>query len=128
AFRLDVGWYIPLNGGPGNHNVYVRVYYEGNSAPVTDSTVQIPQPVTPQITTLSPNFGTVGASVTINGSNFGSTQGSSTVKFFNNVTASPTSWSDTSIVTSVPSGATTGNVTVTANGLFPSNGVPFTVL
>src|SRR5438034_5233646 len=112
AYRLDAG--VTIGTTPGNHNTYVRIYYEGSPDGNYDSTVLIPQPVTPQITTLSTNSGTVGASVTINGSNFGSTQGSSTVKFYNNVTASPTSWSDTSMVTSVPAGATTGNVTVTA--------------
>lgn len=41
-------------------------------------------------------------------------------------TAGTTSWSDTSIVTTVPVGATTGNVVVTVGGV-QSNGVPFTV-
>jgi len=74
---------------------------------------------TPSITSLSPNSGAVGASVTITGSNFGSTQGTSTVKF--NGTAA-TSWSATSIVATVPTGATTGNVVVTVSG-HASNGV-----
>src|SRR5712692_10413160 len=80
----------------------------------------------PSITSLSPTTGAVGASVTIAGSNFGSSQGSSTVKF-NGTTATPTSWSATSIVVPVPSGATTGNVVVHASGV-NSNGVSFTVV
>src|SRR5262249_32609235 len=64
-------------------------------------------------------------SVTITGTNFGSTQGTSTVKF-NGTTATPTSWSATSIVAPVPSGATTGNVVVTVSGL-ASNGKAFTL-
>jgi len=79
----------------------------------------------PSISSLSPTSGPVGQSVTINGSNFGSTQGSSTVKF-NGTTASPTSWSSTKIVAPVPSGATTGNVVVTVSGS-ASNGKNFTV-
>jgi len=63
--------------------------------------------------------------VTITGTNFGTTQGTSTVKF-NGATATATSWSATTIVTAVPSGATTGNVTVTVGGQ-NSNGVTFTV-
>src|SRR5208283_4337204 len=59
------------------------------------------------------------------GANFGATQGTSTVKF-NGTTATPTSWSATSIVAPVPTGATTGNVVVTVNGV-ASNGVSFTV-
>jgi IPT/TIG domain/Bacterial Ig-like domain (group 2)/Galactose oxidase, central domain len=80
----------------------------------------------PSITSLSPTSGAVGASVTITGSNFGSTQGSSTVKF-NGTTATITSWAAGSIVTKVPTGATTGNVVVHASGV-DSNGSSFTVL
>ncbi|PYU50485.1 MAG: hypothetical protein DMG53_03080 [Acidobacteria bacterium] len=80
----------------------------------------------PSITSLSITTGAVGAAVTITGSNFGSTQGTSTVKF-HGTTASPTSWSATSIAVSVPSGATTGTVVVHASGV-DSNGVNFTVV
>src|SRR5258708_2800595 len=69
----------------------------------------------PSITSLTPNSGAVGASVTIAGSNFGATQGSSTVKF-HGTSATPTSWSATSIVVPVPTGATTGTVVVTVSG------------
>ncbi len=82
---------------------------------------------TPSITSLSPTTGAVGASVTITGTNFGSTQGTSTVKFNGTATTSITSWSATSIVATVPTGATTGNVVVHASGV-NSNGVAFTVL
>jgi hypothetical protein len=80
----------------------------------------------PGITGLSPTSGPPGTAVTITGTNFGATQGSSTATF-NGVAASPISWSNTSIATSVPVGATTGSVVVTVNGA-ASNGVNFTVL
>jgi hypothetical protein len=80
---------------------------------------------TPSITSISPTSGPVGTSVTITGANFGSTQGTSTVTF-NGTAATPSSWSDTSIVAPVPSGATTGPVVVTVGGV-ASNGVSFTV-
>jgi len=80
---------------------------------------------TPTISTLTPSTGAVGASVTIAGSNFGATQGTSTVKF-NGTTASVSSWSDTSIIVTVPSGATTGNIVVHASGV-DSAGKSFTV-
>jgi hypothetical protein len=80
---------------------------------------------TPSISSLTPNSGAVGASVTIAGTNFGTTQGSSTVKF-NGITATPTTWSGTSIAVPVPNGATTGSVVVTVGGV-GSNGVTFTV-
>src|SRR5207253_2713441 len=76
----------------------------------------------PAITSLNPTTGPVGTAVTITGTNFGTT---GTVTF-NGTTASTTSWSATSIVASVPSGATTGNVVVTVGGV-ASNGVNFTV-
>jgi len=80
----------------------------------------------PSISSLSPTSGAVGASVTITGTNFGSSQGSSTVKF-NGTAATVTSWGSTSIVAKVPSGATTGNVVVTVSGV-ASNGKSFTVV
>src|SRR6185436_19916757 len=69
----------------------------------------------PTITSLSPTSGSVGMAVTITGVNFGATQGASTVRF-NGTPATPTSWSATSIVASVPGGATSGPVTVTVGG------------
>src|SRR5205823_6260371 len=68
----------------------------------------------------------VGSSVTIAGSNFGSTQGNGFVTL-NGTTATITSWSGTSITATVPTGATTGSVAVTAAGGVASNGVSFTV-
>src|SRR5262249_13345118 len=78
----------------------------------------------PIVTNLNPDSGRAGIAVTIAGSNFGTTQGDSTVKF-NGVAATPTSWSNTSIATPVPTGATTGPVTVTVGGQ-TSAGVNFT--
>ena len=80
---------------------------------------------TPTITSLNPATGGVGATVTITGTNFGATQGSSTITF-NGMVGTPTSWSATSIVVPVPAGATTGNLMVTVNGV-PSAGSNFTV-
>jgi hypothetical protein len=80
----------------------------------------------PSITSLSPSSAAVGASVTIAGANFGSTQGASTVTF-NGTAATPTSWSAASVAVLVPTGATTGNVVVTVGGV-ASNGFAFTVL
>jgi hypothetical protein len=81
---------------------------------------------TPSITGLSTTFGAVGISVTISGANFGTPQGTSTVKF-NGVTATPTSWGASQIMVPVPSGASTGSVVVNTSGV-DTNGVNFTVL
>jgi Chitobiase/beta-hexosaminidase C-terminal domain/FG-GAP-like repeat len=79
----------------------------------------------PTITGVSPNMGPIGTQVTISGFDFGAAQGASTVQF-NGVAGMPTSWSDTQIVVPVPNGATTGNITVTAQNQ-SSNGAPFSV-
>jgi len=81
----------------------------------------------PSITNLSPASAPVGSAVTITGTGFGASQGGSTVKFYNNISAgTATAWSDTSITATVPSGATTGNVVVTVSSV-ASNTVSFTV-
>src|SRR5882762_1041488 len=79
----------------------------------------------PNITSLNPASAVAGTSVTIAGTNFGASQGNSTVSF-NGTAATPTSWNATSIVVAVPAGATTGNVVVTVGGA-ASNGMAFTV-
>lgn len=68
------------------------------------------------ITTMSPTSGQVGTAVTLAGSGFGATQSSSTVSF-NGGLATPTSWSNASIIVPVPSGAIVGPVSVTVNGV-----------
>jgi IPT/TIG domain len=78
------------------------------------------------ITSLNPTSGPVGASITITGTNFGATKGTSTVTFNGTTATTITSWSATSITATVPTGATTGNVTVVVNGAV-SNGVTFTI-
>src|SRR5205823_3470433 len=109
----------PVPSGATTGNVVVH------ASGVTSNGVSFAVVPAPSISSLSPTSGAVGASVTISGSNFGSTQGTSTVSF-NGTVATPTSWSATSIVAPVPSGATTGNVVVTVSGV-SSNGVSFTV-
>jgi YD repeat-containing protein len=122
-FYIWVG--VNLTATPGANN-QGELDVEGSLNGNYDSTVVIPvPPPTPSITGLTPNSGTAGTSVTVAGSNFGATQGTSTVQF-NGTTASPTTWSATSIAVNVPAGATSGNVVVTVNGQ-ASNGVNFTV-
>lgn len=108
---------VPVPAGASTGHVVVSVGGESSNSVVFT--------VHPQITSISPTSGSVGTSVTITGSGFGATQGSSTVTF-NGVTSAPTSWSNTTITTSVPTSATTGTVIVTVNGM-PSNELTFTV-
>src|SRR5216684_148924 len=80
----------------------------------------------PAITSLAPNTGAIGSVVTITGTNFGPSQGNGSVKF-GTVVATVLSWSPTSIVATVPTGAVTASVVVTAAGGVASAGVTFTV-
>jgi hypothetical protein len=80
---------------------------------------------TPVITSLQPGIGPVGTEVSILGSGFGTTQGSSTVTFSGAI-ATPRSWSDSEIVVPVPEGATSGPVIVTVGGVH-SKGLKFVV-
>src|SRR5260370_5803535 len=75
----------------------------------------------PNVSYTSPSSGPVGTVVTITGQYFGATQGTSTVAF-NGTQATPTNWSDTQIVAPVPSGATSGKVSVTVNGVVSNGG------
>jgi IPT/TIG domain/Beta xylosidase C-terminal Concanavalin A-like domain len=110
---------VPVPAGATTGNVVVTV------SGVASGGVNFTVLPTPNITNLNPTSGLIDTPVTITGTNFGATEGSSSVKF-NGTAGTPTNWSDTSITVPVPSGATTGNVVVTVNGV-PSNGVTFTV-
>ncbi len=79
----------------------------------------------PTITGMAPSSGPVGIPVTITGTNFGASQGSSTV-LLNGTSAVATSWTNTTIVAVVPTGASSGTFTVTVNGQ-PANSLAFTV-
>jgi hypothetical protein len=111
----------------GNHVLTaIATDTSGNAATSAGVTVKVNNAApAPAIASLNPTSGVVGTAVTITGANFGATQGTSTVKF-NGTTAAVTSWSAAGIATSVPVGATTGNVVVTVGGVV-SNGLIFTV-
>jgi RHS repeat-associated protein len=79
----------------------------------------------PAIASVVQASGFVGNPVIVNGTYFGTSQGSSTVTF-NGVAATPTNWADTQISVPVPSGATSGSVVVTVNDV-ASNGFAFNV-
>ncbi|MGB8130242.1 MAG: IPT/TIG domain-containing protein [Candidatus Angelobacter sp.] len=79
----------------------------------------------PTIAGITPANGSPGTSITIAGSNFGATQGAGQV-LLGQLPMTVTSWSDTSILATIPPGATTGNVTV-KQGSTVSNALLFTV-
>jgi YD repeat-containing protein len=136
---LQIGNYGTFNGGVyslnGNldelriSNIvrsadWIATEYSNENSPSTF--YSIGPALNPNITSLSPTLGAVGATVTITGTDFGPIQGVSTVTF-NGIAATPTSWNTTSIVVPVPLGATTGNVAVTV-GTVTSYGIGFSVL
>ncbi|MBU1671862.1 MAG: IPT/TIG domain-containing protein [Actinobacteria bacterium] len=82
--------------------------------------------VGPQIDGIDPSDGPPDSEVTLTGSNFGATRGSSTVTFNGVAAGSVGSWSDTSIKVDVPEGAETGDVKVTTSQ-GTSNAVQFNV-
>lgn len=83
-------------------------------------------PCAPTITNLSPSSGSVGTTVTITGTNFSSTPADNVVSF-NGVVAVVTASTSTSITTTVPSGATTGPVSVTVEAYTGTSSGVFTV-
>ena len=80
----------------------------------------------PSIDSVTPNFGAVGTEVTITGSNFGATRGSSYVSFEGVQATQYTEWTDTRIRCRVPPGALSGWLTVTT-GEGASDGRNFVV-
>jgi hypothetical protein len=131
---------VTFNGAPAvtiawsNTSITALVPPAGTTGPVVVvrggvSTVGLPFTVIPSppptLTSLTITSGPVGTPLTVIGTNFGATQGTS-VLTFNGIVATPTSWSATSIVTTVPVGATTGPVHVVVLGQ-TSNNLTFTV-
>ncbi len=108
---------VPANAVTGSVSVVVNGVTSNQNVVFT-----MPSPA---VTGLSPTSGSVGTQVQINGSGFGATQGTSTVTF-NGTNAAIVSWSDTQVVATVPSGATSGGVKVTEGGV-ASNTNTFTV-
>ena len=90
------------------------------------SVIAVP-PKAPAISSFSPTQGPVGTEVTITGQNFGADAGSNRVKF-NGVQATVKSASPTQLVAVVPDAATTGAISVEANGLVANAGGNFTVI
>jgi YD repeat-containing protein len=76
--------------------------------------------------TFSPKLGPVGTNVTISGSNFSANPAQDTVTF-NGASATILSATSTSLVVSVPSGATTGPLTISSPAGSITTADPFTV-
>ncbi len=88
--------------------------------------VSVPTPV---ISAVVPDSGKAGDTITVSGSNFGSSRGTSTVQFGSLSGTVYPSWTATSIRVVIPSNAAGGNVSVTVSvGGKTSAASPFKVL
>jgi len=83
--------------------------------------------VLPTITSISPTSGSSGSIVSINGSNFGSSQGLSYVSFGTVNATEYVSWSDTRIDCRIPTVSPGGLLVTVTSSAGSSNGVPFLV-
>jgi hypothetical protein len=112
--------YISSTGTPGDLAVAGKFVYVVNPNSLKILTTST------SITGFSPTAGVVGTTVTITGQNFDAVIANNVVKF-NNVPATVTASTATTMTTTVPSGATTGKVTVTANGALATSATNFSV-
>jgi len=94
-------------------NVYIGLALcsQGGTDTATFDNVLTTVGTTPYIASVSPQVAGTGTAVAITGSNFGSPQGSSTLKFNGVLATSVSSWTSSQIVATVPSTvpAGTGN-------------------
>jgi len=112
--------YIGLAVGLGQANNPYTGYFDNVSVSSTAMT-------SPVITGLSATTGPIGSQVVISGSGFGVSQGSSVVLLYD-APVTINSWSDTSISITIPTGATSGLMSVLVGpGMDSSNAVAFTV-
>ena len=110
-----------VNGATGPITVTVGGQTATSATGFTVTTIPAPT-----ITSFNPTSGAIGATVVITGTNFDAVFSNNTVKF-NGTTATPTASTTTSITTKVPTGATSGTISVTANGQTVTSTASFTV-
>ncbi len=87
---------------------------------------ETPETNPPTISGFTPPEGPVGTEVTINGSNFSATNNENKVKF-NSTNATVTTSSSSQLKATVPSGATTGKISVEVGGKTATSSGTFTV-
>jgi IPT/TIG domain-containing protein/beta-propeller repeat-containing protein len=130
AFAVDsagdfyASGYTTSTSFPGVTGSSLQSAYGGGD---TDAYVVKISEQSPSLTSISPTSGYPGTQVTINGTNFGTTQGSGSVWLGSKLAGSIVSWSNTQIVAVVDAGATSGNAIVQQNGVW-SNSIAFTVI
>ncbi len=100
---------VPSTAPEGATTMLVHTQYNGDSNELSVTVTGN----RPKITSIAPDSAAPGASITITGTKFGSTQGSGTTKsyilFDSEKQETVTSWSDTSIKCAIPNTAQTGS-------------------
>ncbi len=144
SMELDLTNVPTLGNLCGQPQVWIAFYFVSNASGTSygafiDDVVlrkEFAGGTEPQITSITPDTGPAGTGfpVTIYGTDFGTTQGTSGVSFWRVGStykgATVVSWSDTEIVCEVPSGASSGTTTSgvrVITGAGPSNDDDFTV-
>ena len=115
---------VPTGATTGKITVDVVGETATSVADYTVTTTAIPQL---SITDFTPKAGTVGTKVTITGTNFSSTVSDNLVRF-NGIAAIVSTATATELQVTVPSGATTGKITVTVGEVTSTSSEDFTVL
>ncbi|MFO0566864.1 MAG: IPT/TIG domain-containing protein [Polyangiaceae bacterium] len=111
---------VPLGLSPGKLDFVVTVGEKKSSA----FSFEVVTEKLASLISVEPDMGPVGTHVTLKGSNFGGTQGTSKVLFGGVDAGSAMSWANNEITVMVPTGAKSGDVTVEVNGK-GSNGLEF---
>jgi len=101
--------------------VNVKVVLAGNESNTLSFTIL------PHIDTVSPSSGNTGATVTLTGTNFGSTQDTGGVTI-GGTTMTVNSWTNTSVSVNVPANALDGDIVLTRSDSKTSNGGGFDVI
>ena len=109
---------VPSDAQSGPVSIINSGYAQSNSLSLTVAN--------PTITSLSPTTAVAGQQLTITGTNFGASAGR--VMFGSESEYGITSWTDTQIVTSVPSDAQSGPVSIINSGYAQSNSLSLTVV
>lgn len=105
---------VDANAPTGNRSVTVVTGSEHPTA-YPGFTVQKAQTTPPELDSLNPDWGYYGDTVTLSGRQFGTGDGSMVTFHDGKVATDYMSWADEKIEVKVPSGATTGMVTVTTS-------------
>ncbi|WP_163324831.1 InlB B-repeat-containing protein [Draconibacterium mangrovi] len=114
---------IPNNTPAGVYEFYMGAELSGGDYFLRMLSITVLDPL-PSITSLSENSFCGNDIITINGTNFGTQQG--TIKFNSLSSSTINSWSNTSIQCTVPSGIEAGNIYV-INSAGTSNGFSFSI-